>query len=86
MGIITDKQMGSKPANRDLWLTEDAPRGAGRFVARITRSGDRLFYFRYTASDGSRQWLAVGQYDPSGRAGLTLADARQKAGGYSKLY
>lgn len=86
MGIITDKQMSSKAVSRDLWLTEDAPRGAGRFVARITRSGERLFYFRYTAPNGDRDWLIVGQYDPTGRAGLTLAEARKKAGEYSKLY
>ena len=78
--------MGCKGTKRDIWLTEDAPRGAGRFVARITPSGERLFYFRYTAPDGSRVWLSIGPYDQAGRAGFTLAAARHKAAEYSKLY
>lgn len=86
MGILTDKQMGCKPGRRDLWLTEDAPRGAGRFVARITPSGERLFYFRFTTPDGRRDWLNIGPYDPAGKGGFTLAAARGKAKQYSAMY
>ena len=86
MGVLTDKQMGCKSAKRDLWLTEDAPRGAGRFVARITPSGERLFYFRYTAPNGTREWLSIGPYDPTGKAGFTLATAREKAKELSSIY
>src|SRR5690554_418545 len=85
MGTITDKQMNSKPSN-SVWLTEDAPRGCGRFMARILKSGDRLFYFRYTNSNGERVFLPVGRYDRSGNDGLTLKEARIRAGEYSRIY
>lgn len=86
MGIITDKQMQAKPGAKDQWLTENAARGHGRFQGRITKGGDRLFYFRYTASDGSRVTLPLGAYDPSGTSGLTLAEGRRQAGELSRLY
>lgn len=85
MGTITDKQMNSKPG-RSVWLTEDAPRGCGRFIARIMKSGDRLFYFRYTNSSGERVFLPIGNYDQSGNDGLTLREARSKAGELSRRY
>ncbi|MCR9189528.1 MAG: tyrosine-type recombinase/integrase [Alteromonadaceae bacterium] len=77
--------MNSKPG-KSIWLTEDAPRGCGRFMARILKSGDRLFYFRYTNSQGERVFLPVGNYDQSGKDGLTLREARTKAGELSRLY
>ena len=86
MGIITDRQMQAKPTAKDQWITEDGPRGHGRFLARITKGGDRLFYFRYTGSDGSRATLPIGAYDPAGKSGLTLAQGRKQAGELSKLY
>lgn len=70
----------------DLWITENGPRGAGRFLGRITPRGERAFYFRYTTSDGTRDTLSIGGYDPTGRAGLKLAEARTKAGQWSRLY
>ena len=86
MGIITDKQMQSKPSTKDQWLTETGPRGHGRFTARIGKSGEKLFYFRYTASDGSRVTLPIGAYDPTAKSGLTLAQARVRCGELSRLY
>jgi integrase len=87
MGIITDKEMASKPNGTDQWFIDPAPRGSGRFMGRITPSGERSFYFRYTASNGQRDTLPVGPYDPKGREGyLTLAAARGKAAGWSKQY
>lgn len=87
MGFITDKEMGSKPNGADQWFTDPAPRGAGRFLSRITASGERSFYFRYTSSAGQRDTLAVRAYDPKGREGyLTLAAAREKAVGWSRRY
>src|SRR5450830_787986 len=70
----------------DLWITEDGPRGAGRFLGRITPRGERAFYFRYTTSDGSRDTLPIGAYDPKGRSGLRLAEARITADQWSKIY
>ena len=87
MGIITDKEMGSKPNGADQWFTDPAPRGAGRFLGRITPGGERSFYFRYTTSTGQRDTLAVGAYDAKGREGyLTLAAAREIAASWSKQY
>lgn len=86
MGVITDKQMQAAATTGDLWITEDGPRGAGRFLGRITPRGERAFYFRYTTSDGSRDTLPIGAYDPKGRAGLRLAEARITAGHWSKIY
>lgn len=85
MATITDKQMSSKPA-KATWLIEDAPRGCGRFMARLRPSGEQLFYFRYTDANGERVFLPIGPYDPSGTDGLTLKEARLKAGEWSRLY
>ena len=85
MATITDKQMSSKP-NKATWLIEDAPRGCGRFMARLRPNGERLFYFRYTDAAGERVFLPVGIYDPNGVDGLTLKEARTKAGEWSRLY
>lgn len=87
MGIITDKEMGSKATGTDQWFTDPAPRGAGRFMGRITAGGERSFYFRYTTSTGNRDTLAIGPYHSKGSDGyFTLAAAREKAAGWSKLY
>ena len=78
--------MQATPTAGDIWITEDGPRGAGRFLARITRRGERAFYFRYTTSDGDRDTLSIGTYDPKGVAGLKLGEARAMAGQWSKVY
>lgn len=78
--IITDKAMQAKAGTTDKWLTEAAARGAGRFVGRITPSGERIFYFRYSLSNGKRDTLQIGNYSPVTREGcFTLKDARDKA-------
>lgn len=86
MGVITDKQIQAKPEAKDIWLIEDGPRGAGRFVARITPSGERCFYYRYTDSKGERVRLPVGSFDPNGAPGLTLKQARTKADEFAAIY
>jgi integrase len=86
MGLITTRDLAAKATGKDQWITDDAPKGAGRFCARITGKGERLFYFRYTTEDGKREIIALGQYDPDGRQGLTLEAARTRAGELSKLY
>ena len=85
MATITDKQMNAKPA-KPTWLIEDAPRGCGRFMARLRPDGERLFYFRYTDTSGGRVFLPIGAYDATGTDGLTLKEARTKAGEWSRLY
>lgn len=86
MAILTDKLIQSRPTGKDQWFSEDAPRGHGRFMFRLTKRGDRLFYFRYTGPQGDRITLPLGAYDPRGSDGATLAQAREKAGRLSKLY
>ena len=88
MAIISDKAIQAKPGPRDTWLIEDGARGAGRLVGRITPTGARSFYFRYSASNGDRVRLLIGSYDPrgDGQAAFTVQQARDKARELSALY
>jgi hypothetical protein len=80
MAKITDKQMTAKPTTSDKWFSEVALWGHGSLAARITPSGERLFYFRYLNSQGVRVTLPIGSYSRSGNEGtMTLADASLKA-------
>ena len=50
-------------------------------------TGRKIFYYRYSGPDGERQSLPLGEYSQKGaRAGLTLDDARRKAGDLARLY
>ena len=86
--VITDKALQQKPGQNDIWLNDPAPRGYGRFCARITKAGKRLFYFKYTSASGKREYIPIGSYSPQPKSPseLTLADARDKAGELSRLY
>lgn len=75
-----------KPGPRDIWLNESAPKGHGRFMARIRPNGERLFYYRYVDSTGTRVRLPIGSYDRDGSSGLTLKTARQRARELTDLY
>ncbi|MNO81662.1 Prophage CP4-57 integrase [compost metagenome] len=86
MAEITERQLSTKPTSKDIWLNESAPKGHGRFIARITPGGDRLFYFRYTDSEGKRIRLPIGAYDRDGTTGLTLKAARRRARELADLY
>jgi integrase len=86
MAAITDKGMQAKATGTDQWINSPFKRGAGVFVGRITRSGERLLYFRYTKQDGKRPFLAIGPYNPKGGKGLTLAQGYAKACELSELY
>ncbi len=59
MAAITDKQMQARATGKDVRLTQPFKRGAGAFIGRITPSGERLFYFRYTDSAGQRPFLSA---------------------------
>ena len=87
MTTITDKAMQATPTEADQWLTQPFKRGTGVFLGRITATGERLFYFRYTDSKGGRPFLPIGKYHPKGNAGgVTLATAYKKAAELSTLY
>jgi integrase len=80
MAKITDRQMTAKPGNNDKWLSEVAIWGHGSLVARITPSGERLFYFRYSNSRSERVTYPIGTYSREGLEGtMTLAEAGQRA-------
>ena len=87
MTAITDKGMQARATDAEQWLSQPFKRGAGVFMARITPSGERLFYFRYTDTRGRRPFLPIGPYHPKGANGsLTLAEAYKKASDLSALY
>ena len=88
MGVITDKEMMQKPADKDIWLIEESARGTGRFVGRITPAGTRTFYYRYTDSSGERDRLSIGPFDGKGdgRSSYTVQQARDHARKLSALY
>lgn len=84
---LSDATIRQNPdPQKDVWLSDPAKRGEGALVARITPTGNRSFYFRYTGPDGKQVRLMVGKYDREGIAGLTLKDARARAGELSRLY
>lgn len=86
--IISDKAMQAKPEAADKWLIDAGARGAGRLVGRITPSGERRFYFRYSGSNGQQVRLLIGQYDQrgNGESTFTVQQARDKARDLSTLY
>ena len=80
MATITDRQINAKPGEKDRWLNETVVRGHGVLVARITPTGQRSFYFRYTNSQGKRDRLPIGNYSREEKQGcLTLTQARLRA-------
>jgi integrase len=85
--MLTIKALRARPkkGEGDKWISDGAVRGSGALWARISENAV-AFYFRYTDSDGGKKALPLGGYDESGAKGLSLAQAREKAGALSKLY
>lgn len=89
MANLTDRAIQSAKAAecKDEWISDGGARGNGRLYLRVQPSGRKSFYYRYAGPGGERQSLALGEYlQKGGRAGLTLTDARDKAGGLASLY
>jgi integrase len=89
MADLTDRviQAAKAKPGKDDWLSDGGARGAGRLYVRIQSTGRKIFYFRYAGPDGERQSLPLGEYSQKGaRAGLSLDDARRKAGDLSRMY
>ena len=89
-GMVTAREIeaGSSKAKadgKDVWLTDPGARGQGRFIIRCTASGARVCMYRHTRADGKRDILKVADYDPRGVAGMTLHEAREKAGELARL-
>ena len=84
---ITSKHMDSNPTDADQWFVESGQRGEGTFLGRITPSGNKLFYFRYTGPDRAQVRLSIGFYaKPGSSGGLTVASARAVALEWATLY
>ena len=83
---ITDKGINAGSTGTDQWLIESLGRGAGAFIGRVSPSGTRSFYFRYSDADGRQVRLLIDRYDASGIKGTTVAKARKLAGEWSALY
>lgn len=83
--MLTAKALRTTYRGHDKWMSDGAVRGSGALWARIGQGGTSL-YFRYTDAAGRKRAVAIGGYDEAGAKGLTLAQARERAGGLSKLY
>ena len=83
---ITDPALRkAKWSGTDRWLTDRGSRGGGRLRAKITQD-EVLFYFAYYLEGDRRHW-PMGPYASKGdHGGITLAEARDKAGEHSRLY
>jgi integrase len=82
--MVTVKALRALKAG--VWLSDGGGRGGGSLVFRRTGDGVIRAYFRHVQSDGSRYALPIGQFDESGRDGMTLAEVRSQSGELSKLY
>jgi len=89
-GVITAREIEAATTDaaatgKDVWLTDPGARGQGRFTIRCTASGSRVCMFRHTRTDGTREIVKVADYDPRGVRGMTLQEAREKAGEFARL-
>ena len=82
--MITTTALRTKWQGKDRWLTDEAARGAGKLVARIAPEAV-LLYFQYF-DNGKKKLLALGEYEEGGTRGLSLTQARDRAGALSKLH
>lgn len=76
-----------KAKDADLWMSDDeGTRGGGRLVVRISTSGSKLFYFRYSI-DGVRKQIPMGPFSLVAVEGkYTLDQAREVGRAYSALH
>lgn len=82
---ITNAALGTRWRGADRWLSDGGSRGAGRLVAKMSEAGPML-YFAYFDPDNRRRFLQIGPYDSSGKRGVTLQAARDRAAALSSLY
>jgi integrase len=85
MAEITTNQLRAKWSGKDRWLSDGGSRGAGRLVARLTRTGAH-FFFQYFAPRGGKRLFPLGPFDAEGRVGLRLVDARARSAELAALY
>lgn len=85
---LTVVGLRAKWGGKDLWRSDGGARGAGRLVARIMEDGV-TFYFQYFVPGQGKEVkrsLPLGEYDETGKRGLSLSQARDRAAGLARLY
>jgi len=86
MALITDKDL-KRNVKKQEWLTDSAPRGNGRLVAKLKPDNPAAFYFRYTNTNGAQKTWPIGQYHSKGLpAGYSLSEARAAAAEINQVY
>ena len=83
---LTNAALGAKWRGEERWLNDGGTRGAGRLVARLRGEEGWQFFYQYFDAEKKRRLLVIGPYDSSGRRGVTLQAARDRAAEYSALY
>lgn len=76
---------GKHPRPKVIWAADGGSRGSGRLVAKNSQGGI-TFYFQHFDSAKRKRFLNVGPYDSTGKRGLTLQEARDRAADLSRLY
>jgi integrase len=85
---LTVTGLRAKWVGKDLWRSDGGARGGGRLVARIMQDGV-AFYFQYFVPGYGREVkrsLPLGEYDETGKRGLSLAQARDRTANLARLY
>jgi len=85
---LTSMGIEKKKANdADRWMSDDErTRGGGRLVVRISTSGSKLFYFRYSI-DGVRKQIPIGPFSLVPVEGkYTLDQAQELSRSYSAMH
>lgn len=85
---LTVNGLRGKWSGKDLWKSDGGARGGGRLVARIMQEGV-TFYFQYFVPGKGKEVkksLALGEYDETGKGGLSLTQARDRASKLAQLY
>jgi integrase len=85
---LTVNGLRAKWGGKDLWRSDGGARGAGRLVARIMQDGV-AFYFQYFVPNQGKEVkrsFPLGEYDETGRRGLSLTHARDRAAQLARLY
>jgi integrase len=77
----------AKASGADVWITDQTKaRGIGRLRLRARPSDAGIWYYRYSDPEGKQVQLSIGAYDAKSVTGLSLKEARDKAGELSKQY
>ena len=85
---LTVNCLRAKWSGKDLWRSDGGPRGGGRLVARIMKEGVAFYFQYFIPSQGKevKRSLPLGEYDETGKRGLSLPQARDRAANLARLY